>query len=90
MARPETNEQELSTLAIQALVWVLGDDNRAQRFLSLTGLDPDDLRTRIADPDVHEAVRQFLEGHQPDLIACADALCVKPELLLPEPKEHWA
>lgn len=77
-------------LAIQALAWVLGDDNRAQRFLSLTGLDPDDLRARIADPDVHEAVRRFLEGHQPDLIACADALGVKPELLLPEPKENWA
>ena len=90
MRRPETNEQELSTLAIQALVWVLGDDNRAQPFLSLTGLDPDDLRARIMDPDVHEAVRQFLEGHQPDLLACADALGVKPELLLPEPKEHWA
>ncbi|MFM5913568.1 MAG: DUF3572 domain-containing protein [Chakrabartia godavariana] len=90
MARRETNEEELSTLAIQALIWVLGDDHRAQRFLALTGLDPDDLRARIAGPDMHEAVRQFLEGHQPDLLACADALGVKPELLLPEPKEHWA
>ena len=90
MRRRETNEQELSTLAIQALVWVLGEDSRAQRFLSLTGLEPDDLRTRLGDPDMHEAIRLFLEGHQPDLLACADALGVKPELLLPEPKEHWA
>ena len=90
MLRAETNEQDLSTTAIAALGWILAEDDRASRFLALTGLDPSDLRARIADPDLHDAVRMFLEGHQPDLVACAEAIGVKPEALLPAPREHWA
>ena len=59
-----------------------------QRFLALTGLEADDLRARVADPDLHDAVFAFLEGHEPDLIECAVALMVKPEQLVrrPEPE----
>jgi hypothetical protein len=90
MQRAETNEEDVSTAAISALGWILAEDDRASRFLALTGLDPSDLRARIADPDLHDAVRLFLEGHQPDLVACAEAIGVRPEALLPEAREHWA
>ena len=90
MRSSKTNEHDVTTAAIAALGWVLSDDARAQRFLALTGFEPGGLRARIADPEVHEAVRLFLEGFQPDLIACATAIGVPPEVLLPEPKENWA
>jgi hypothetical protein len=90
MRPSKTNEHDVTTAALAALGWVLSEDARAQRFLALTGFEPDDLRARIGDPDLHDAVRLFLEGHQPDLIACASAIGVPPEILLPEPKENWA
>jgi hypothetical protein len=57
---------------------VLGDGPRAERFLSLTGLTPEELRAGLGDPAVLAAVLEFLCGHEADLIAAADALAVAP------------
>ncbi len=78
----ETNKDDAMILAIQALGWVLDDDTRASRLLSLTGLEPDDMRARLTDPTLLDAVIGFLEAHEPDLIACAQVLSVKPEMLV--------
>lgn len=54
---------------------------RAARFLNLTGLDPDDLRARAASEEVAVATLGFLQDHEPDLLACAEALGVPPARL---------
>lgn len=69
-------------LALAALVWVLEDEQRAGRLLELTGLDPDSLRTGLAEHAVQSAVLEFLGNHEPDLIRCAEALAVTPEELV--------
>jgi hypothetical protein len=74
-------------LGLSALAWTLGDSARAERLLGLTGLDPDDLRARAADPAVLAAVLAFLEAHEPDLVACADALEVTPDMLVAAHRE---
>lgn len=74
--------EQASGLALRALVWILGDEDRAQRLLDLTGLDPHDLRARAGEPAVLGSVLGFLEAHEPDLVECADALEVKPEALV--------
>jgi hypothetical protein len=74
MTIPDTNDPV--ALALSALGWALSEPTRAERLLALTGLTPDDLRERIADPALLAAVLGFLEGHEPDLLACADALGV--------------
>lgn len=79
----DTNSEERSAIALQALAWTLGDDARAQRLLALTGLTGDDLRQRLTDPGLHDALFAFLQAHQPDLLACAAALGVAPDALLP-------
>lgn len=79
MATPETNAE---ALALQALVWVLGEPARAARLLDLTGLDPSELRARAGDPSLLAATLGFLEAYEPDLLACADALGVKPAALV--------
>lgn len=79
MAAAETNAE---ALALQALVWTLGDPARASRLLDLTGLDPAELRARAGDPTLLAATLGFLESYEPDLIACADALDVKPVALV--------
>lgn len=86
MRSPTTNHASsadgAAALALQALVWCLGEEDRAQRLLDLTGLDPADLRARAGEPAVLASVLGFLEGHEPDLLECADALEVRPEALV--------
>lgn len=74
--------EDTSTLALQALVWVLQDEARARRLVDVTGLTPSDLRARLGDPTLLAAVIDFLEAHEPDLIACAEALETTPGALL--------
>jgi hypothetical protein len=64
------------------LVWTLAEPDRAMRLLSTTGLDPRDLRTRASEPAVLAAALGFLEAYEPDLVACAAALEMKPEALV--------
>ncbi len=78
----ETNKDNAAALALGALGWILCDDERASRFLALTGLTPDDLRTRVTSPDVLDAALGFLEGNQRDFVDCAEALGVSPEHLV--------
>lgn len=70
------------TLALLALGWLLVEEKRAERLLALTGLDAGSLRTRIDDPVLLDAVLGFLESHEPDLIACAQALDCTPQALV--------
>ena len=67
-----------AALALAALSWTLRDEARATRLLALTGLTPDDLRLRLAEPGLLAETLRFLEAHEPDLLACADDLEVDP------------
>ncbi len=80
MRSDDTNSADV--LALNALVWVLQEPDRADRFLALTGLQGDDIRGRISDPALLAAVLGFLEAHEPDLVACARGLDVTPAALL--------
>jgi len=61
---------------------VLGEQDRAERFLSLTGLTPEDLRASLGQPATLSAVLEFLCQHEPDLLGAADALDVSPQTLV--------
>lgn len=78
----QTSETNAEAIGLQALAWTLGDPARAARLLDLTGLDPAELRARAAEPALLAATLGFLEAHEPDLIACAGALAVKPAALV--------
>jgi hypothetical protein len=60
---------------------VLADDDRANRFLGLTGLTPDRLRAGIGTREVQLAVLDFLCAHEPDLVAAADSLGLEPAVI---------
>lgn len=85
----ETNAKSLgqiqadpAMLALAALGWILSDADRAQRMLALTGLTPDILRDGVSETATLAAILAFLEGHEPDLLAAADHIGVKPETLV--------
>jgi hypothetical protein len=75
-------DDDPAIIGLTALGWIITDQTRADRLLALTGLTPDDLRTRAAEPAVLAAVLTFLEGHQPDLVACAASIGSTPEALV--------
>ncbi len=87
MRARDTNHPDGATLALSALAWTLADQPRAERLLALTGLDVDGLRARAGDPVLLAAVLGFLASHEPDLVACADALEVTPEALVAAQRE---
>lgn len=82
MQSRETNRDDPTALGLNALIWVLTDDGRAARLLSLTGLTPEGLRAGAGEPETLAAVLRFLEAHEPDLIACAEAMAVAPAQLV--------
>jgi len=63
---------------LKALVWTLAEPARAQRLLDLTGLTPEALRAGANDDTVLAALLDFLAGHEPDLVACAEAIGIGP------------
>jgi hypothetical protein len=80
MKADQTNDAE--ALALGALGWTLSDDMRASRLIALTGLTPAGMRERLEDRDFLAEVLRFLEGHEPDLVACAGDLGVTPARLV--------
>jgi hypothetical protein len=69
-------------LALNALAATLAHQRLADRFLSLSGLSAPDLKQRAGDPAFLAGFLRFLEGHEPDLMAIAEAIAVKPEQLV--------
>lgn len=85
MLSHQTNEgpdHDAEALALAALAATLSDDRRAERFLGLTGLSPEGIRERVGERSLLAACLSFLEAYEPDLIAVAAALGVKPEALI--------
>ena len=76
------DESDPATLALLALAWTLNDERRADRLLALTGLDADALRAGVDNPAVLGAVLDFLADHEPDLVACAEAIDSAPHALI--------
>ena len=72
---PESEHTGAEALALGALGWILTDERRAERLLSLTGLTPDRLRHGIEDRQVQAAV------------LAADALNVEPEAIIAAHRE---
>jgi Protein of unknown function (DUF3572) len=61
---------------------VLESEDRAARYLDLTGLDPDTLRAGLNDPAILASGIEFLANYEPDLVRAAEALAVTPEELV--------
>ena len=81
-SRHERTPPDPVAVGLGALAWILADEARAGRLLALTGLTPAELRARAGEPALLAAVLGFLEAHEPDLVACAEALELAPAALV--------
>lgn len=71
MIRSYATVSDRQTVALQAIAWIVSDSGRAERFLALTGLDPDQLREGLMHAPVQSAALDHLLAHEPDLVAFA-------------------
>ena len=79
---PSQTTNDPQAVALAALAQTLADERRARRFLDLTGIGTDELRARADDPVLLSALLGFLEAHEPDLLAVAEEIGVRPAALV--------
>ena len=73
------NVDSARSLAVSALAFIAADPDRLNRFLSLTGLGPDNLRTAAADPAFLGSVLDYLVGDEELMVDFAANAGLKPE-----------
>ena len=76
---PKVPTPDAETLALQALAFIAGDDDRLERFIGLTGIAPETLRDIARNPAGLGAVLDYLLGWEPLLLEFAEAHELKPE-----------
>lgn len=84
------------TFALQALAWLAADEDMLGGFLGMSGLAPDQLRSRAGEPEFLGAVLDYILSADDMVLALADAMGRRPEdvlaarLALPGGAEfHW-
>ena len=80
MLTDHTNDAE--ALALAALAATLTDERRARRLLDLTGREVNELRARAGERRLLAETLAFLENHEPDLVAVAEAIGSSPRALV--------
>lgn len=73
------NQQQAEVLALKAVSFLAGEDDRMSRFLALSGMDGGDLKSRISDPGFLGGVLDHILGHEPDLLDFAEWAELPPE-----------
>ena len=67
------------SLAVSALAFIAADPDQLSRFLGITGLGSDNLRTAAADPAFLGSVLDYLVGDEKLLVEFAADAGLKPE-----------
>ena len=75
---PPSTVDHAAALALRALAYLAGDDEKIDRFLSLTGVDPGDLRSLAVEPAFLCAVLDHLAQDERLLLDFAAAEKIRP------------
>lgn len=65
-------QDSAQVLALQALAWLVADEEMLPIFLNATGAGLDDLRARAGDVDFHGAILEFLMMDDQWVVAFCD------------------
>lgn len=72
---------DAEAIAIDALDFVAGDQKLLSRFLDLTGLRADEIRTAAGQPGLLVGVLDFVLAHEPTLITFCQNSATEPEIV---------
>jgi Protein of unknown function (DUF3572) len=74
-----TDRSAGESMAISVLTFLAADIGRIERFLSVTGLGPGNLRAAAAGPGFHTSVLGYLVANEPLLVQSAAEAGLDPE-----------
>ena len=77
--RKDLSTEAAEALAVSGLTFLASDLERIERFLSLSGLAPDNVRTAAADPGFLRAVLEHIAADESLLLAFAANEQIAPE-----------
>ncbi len=77
--RLSTNLESGRSIAISALTFLVSDAVRLERFLSITGLGPQNLRKAAEGPGFYSSVLEYILADEPLLVAFAAKEGLAPE-----------
>ena len=77
------SREDADTLALQGLTFIAADPQRLVRFLSLTGLTPQDLKQWGQDPTLAIAVLEHLLADESLLLVFTAQQGIRPETVAP-------
>lgn len=80
------NRDEAENVAISAFSFITGDEERMSRFLAVSGLRPDTIRSAASSPSFFAAILDYVASDEPLLIALAKEMNTKPEHIM---VAHW-
>jgi hypothetical protein len=76
---PPVSRESAESLAVQALAFLAGDPDRLGRFLAVTGIAPEAIRSAAAEPGFLMGVLDHVLADERLLIAFADEAGIAPE-----------
>ncbi len=75
------NDQNAQNMALDALLWLSGEEELVSSFIAMTGADVQDLRRQAQNPEFLGFVMDFVLSDDSLVISCAQSLGVAPENL---------
>ncbi len=69
------------TIALEALAFIAADDVELGRFLGLSGLSINDLKSSAGTLETMRAIIEYVMGHEPTAKAFAESQGYRPEHL---------
>jgi hypothetical protein len=69
--QPQLSKAAAETIAIEVLTFLAGNPARLDRFLALSGLGRDNMRTAAGEPGFLAAILDYLASEESLLLACA-------------------
>lgn len=79
---PKSPPPDPETLGLQALAFLIADDDRRNRFLALTGIQGDQLREIATTQHGLGAVLDYLLGFEPLLLEFAQSIEVEAAVIV--------
>ena len=71
--------EQAEVLGLQALGWIAGDPERAERFFAIAGTGADEMRARARDPEYLGFVLDYLLSDEPLLLAFCEDETLAPD-----------
>ena len=78
--------EEAENVAVGAFAFITSDEERLGRFLAVSGLQPDTIRSAAASPGFFAGILDYVVSDEPLLVALAKELNTKPEHIM---QTHW-